>query len=950
MRSLWSILLPRYFFLLGVQVFQIVSQLQSNPTAVKRSHVMEHLPTVHGAPPLPVPFLSPFVQYGDEPRGYSGFRHFPALCGYESDNINLSGESGTKTVALLQTWLLFGLLTEAFGGKPMYLKATEFTRITETGDRLITTELLPKYFWYWQARRQHDDREEVVKHAKELDRCMSLANSVFHKVAAQAATLDAVAQDTWTQRSVVLLSLATTVEYICEARRRAVGYTDSLTNSVKTLSWRIPSLQRALRCAGWCPGETTQLMKNCNATCLYYLSLVGRKNSGKNHEGCSNSEGCKALRIDYGNYKLLHIGTNHTTCDCKPVGPRIREVAAVLDRGSLPIVAESLTGACELLELDMTYPRNYVAISHVWSDGLGNPKENRLNACAFRHIQRLVNALYDPKEWPVPFWIDTMCIPPQENHTPEQKELRKKGITRMAETYAQADKVLVLDNSLQGQQGSIPLIEMSVRIRHAPWTTRVWTLQEGRLGKSLYFQFKDRAISVDLLDDIIRSQRNVATALDLVDRTKEEDRIMSNESAVRLVRAFATLLPPNPAVEYYTTLPPQEDSVEENNRLIALAIARERAELEPLRLRWARLIERHDLRKALSEADELLAADMRAIRVDLVCDYGLNIIKKIRGYGYQHIVQSGNALSQDDEYPSASLLYDTCQGFRGRTTSRLEDETVCLGILLRVRNIRAILDIETLPWRWGKLLRTLGKQHIISRCHEMRMKALLSQIEAYEQESVAGDMQRGSYRDGTRARINALPQTIIFWNVPRLGSMGWNWAPFSLLHPSLDYDVRQGGRYGRVTRHGLEVRLSAFALKLWEDSYDVNFSQTIDAYDAILVIHAEHDRYPDRHPWRQTWQRIRLRRDDYTRSHRSPSPFISWVKGGIIGQMVILMEHTRIEDAGVMIQEYGMDGDVHLTRHVALLERISKDERLGPGTCELHVWGEWISDGKWRVG
>jgi len=60
----------------------------------------------------------------------------------------------------------------------------------------------------------------------------------------------------------------------------------------------------------------------------------------------------------------------------------------------------------------------YVAISHVWSDGLGNAIANTLPWCQLQRIQGLVDALYQDtagNQHPVPFWMDTLCVPVEQH-------------------------------------------------------------------------------------------------------------------------------------------------------------------------------------------------------------------------------------------------------------------------------------------------------------------------------------------------------------------------------------------------------------------------------------------------------------------------------------------------------------------------------------------------------
>lgn len=82
----------------------------------------------------------------------------------------------------------------------------------------------------------------------------------------------------------------------------------------------------------------------------------------------------------------------------------------------------------------------YVVISHVWSDGMGNNDRNALPLCILRKVQRQVNDLFDDTDGPVPFWIDTICVP-KTNKIP--------ALEIMTKSYGMAAVVLVLDAGLE---------------------------------------------------------------------------------------------------------------------------------------------------------------------------------------------------------------------------------------------------------------------------------------------------------------------------------------------------------------------------------------------------------------------------------------------------------------------------------------------------------------------
>lgn len=125
----------------------------------------------------------------------------------------------------------------------------------------------------------------------------------------------------------------------------------------------------------------------------------------------------------------------------------------------------------------------YVAVSHVWSDGLGNPRNNTLPECQLERLQKYVNALYPQALHPIAFWIDTISVP-------LRKDLRRIAIWRMAETYKAADKVLVIDDWLLQTDFTGNASLDLLKVKSCDWAKRLWTLQESLLTQrdQLYFQ------------------------------------------------------------------------------------------------------------------------------------------------------------------------------------------------------------------------------------------------------------------------------------------------------------------------------------------------------------------------------------------------------------------------------------------------------------------------------
>ncbi|KAK9793520.1 hypothetical protein SCARD494_06104 [Seiridium cardinale] len=177
----------------------------------------------------------------------------------------------------------------------------------------------------------------------------------------------------------------------------------------------------------------------------------------------------------------------------------------------------------------------YVAISHVWRGGLGNPSMNSLPACQLGRIQDLVNRLYGSRDSPVPLWIDTLCVPlPPGN--------RRLAIQNMKAVYQNADKVLVLDTFLESSKLSANATENLMRIHSSSWMQRLWTFQEGILAQSLYFQFAqhDFVRGEDLLDDMMKDRKQYLSNArggieDILEKPQEAYRSFK---AIRVANSF----------------------------------------------------------------------------------------------------------------------------------------------------------------------------------------------------------------------------------------------------------------------------------------------------------------------------------------------------------------------------------------------------------------------------
>jgi hypothetical protein len=101
---------------------------------------MEHLPPV--ADPYS-PILVPYI--GESEYDKLDFAGYPSRSKIAIDLLlggDFQGSSPKKLVAILQTWLFFGLMHEILS---MDIQTNNFIRTGESGEKWITTEKLPEY-------------------------------------------------------------------------------------------------------------------------------------------------------------------------------------------------------------------------------------------------------------------------------------------------------------------------------------------------------------------------------------------------------------------------------------------------------------------------------------------------------------------------------------------------------------------------------------------------------------------------------------------------------------------------------------------------------------------------------------------------------------------------------------------------------------------------------------
>ena len=123
----------------------------------------------------------------------------------------------------------------------------------------------------------------------------------------------------------------------------------------------------------------------------------------------------------------------------------------------------------------------YVALSHVWIEGLQCDKEHDgLEQEKVEAIFSLLESSQVKAGW---VWTDVLAIPAggQPTTNPGDEELTIDIINNLPQIYARADAVIIIDALVLQLHPKSPL-DVAVALLCGQWITRVWTFQEVKLA------------------------------------------------------------------------------------------------------------------------------------------------------------------------------------------------------------------------------------------------------------------------------------------------------------------------------------------------------------------------------------------------------------------------------------------------------------------------------------
>lgn len=368
---------------------------------------MDHLPRVHGAT---VPQIEICLVDGNSYDNL-GFVNYPKRQGYQNDLeiLGLREESAEMFMSLLQTWLYFGLLTD-FLQEPIPVAA--FSREDDaTRRRLLCSSALPEYCVNWKQRTLALPFATQIGQLEKAQLCLSKATLLSDRWDDHHKSEEDLALTFIVSVKILIESLTTAVHWVQKYHSstfpsflisESLALASRKATSAPTkkrgpsLALHPPAAARSLRVsmlrAGWCPFRLQRLCLMANSSALYYLtSLPPNTKLDVSHRGCSEDR-CTANKVDETSYTTCHAKRG---CTFQPVSTSNDKMLSIIREGSVPLISHLRvpSGRFQLRYVKARRTIRYTAISHVWSDGLGNPWSNNLPQCQLQSLIHKVENL-----------------------------------------------------------------------------------------------------------------------------------------------------------------------------------------------------------------------------------------------------------------------------------------------------------------------------------------------------------------------------------------------------------------------------------------------------------------------------------------------------------------------------------------------------------------------------
>lgn len=469
---------------------------------------MDHIPFASDTPHQRFPLLVP--PSAELSVSQAELEDFPYETAWEAEAflaLDFTPSTHRRSVQdiarFVQLWLYFGVLSAALGTA---IKVADFCVQDDDGSYYLSTRNLHELILQCLMRAEDPpSRDAWIAARTDLDRATSLLERLLPGLTwtTPGADLDPVYYELEYPLTILCNTLKFTMPQLVSRWARA---SDLREDSIRLWGGgHTPILlTRLFALRGWCPSDLPRLSELLSTNALSY-AITLQRHGFTNHANCT-AQNCVINTIDEATYTTQH---RTAECTCELVENTCDQASKILAEGTFPLVSlKTFSEKSVHLEVVPFRPgMRYTAISHVWSDGLGNARENAIATCQLLHIKTLLDNFTDTNL----IWMDTLCVPLDPRY-------RKAAIMLMTQTYEDASQVLVLDGELRRVNHlDKPIYEAFARIFISGWMRRVWTLQEGVLARHLFAEFQDGVMDVTKSVQVFNEETNAKSyELDMV--------------------------------------------------------------------------------------------------------------------------------------------------------------------------------------------------------------------------------------------------------------------------------------------------------------------------------------------------------------------------------------------------------------------------------------------------
>lgn len=480
------------------------------------------------------------------------FDLYPQISGWKPRNdaewFTIIEQKKDDFQGFLQEWLYFGTIRTFLQEE---LRVDTFVRLSDTynGNWVLDTTQLPNLLNAWIDRASNSQSIGLVKPLAYMSQALNIHTHLrepsenneepdlrprSNKVSLQDFLVD---QTGWREprdggmveaQSALLNLLNSAYNRVVELLPGEERSDIHATSRMQISCLEGGDLWNRMRRSGWCIADLSLLASCFSVSGFYFASFLDIPNV--NHASCEAiqdwRENCRRSKIhpdpickkrhcgfsqqDRNSYKTQHVDGCKGLCGDMLVDDARLLGILRLEGDQFPIV-EGIDETCESFIISLIPYKGdhtYVAISHIWADGLGNGEKNGLPRCQMLRLSRLCKEqLPDGKR--VLFWIDTLCIP---SHTMHCDTEQIKAMNLMRRTYQKGRIVLVLDKRLLNKDlMNNPSLDGLFKVLCSQWTRRLWTLQEGAFTESLIIACRDKEkVGFFNVDSAVSSMKNEA--------------------------------------------------------------------------------------------------------------------------------------------------------------------------------------------------------------------------------------------------------------------------------------------------------------------------------------------------------------------------------------------------------------------------------------------------------